>query len=166
MSKLKKGSDELVAAILMIIFGLLLCIFRSSLIGVLFTIIGALLIILGIYDIIKFKAITKGIIEAVVGVVIIVFGWWLFQVAIVVLGAAAIVYGVMYLVNNIKNIKSSGGTSKALMIIQPILLIAFGVILVIAPWVMVDIMNILFIIAGVVLIFDGVMSAYYYLSSK
>ncbi|MDD2433677.1 MAG: DUF308 domain-containing protein [Bacilli bacterium] len=166
MSKLKKGSDELVAAILMVVFGILLCIFRSSLIGVLFTIIGALLIILGIYDIIKFKAITKGIIEAVVGVVIIVFGWWLFQVAIVVLGAAAIVYGVMYLVNNIKNIKSSGGTSKALMIIQPILLIAFGVILVIAPWVMVDIMNILFIIAGVVLIFDGVMSAYYYLSSK
>ncbi|MFA7100600.1 MAG: DUF308 domain-containing protein [Bacilli bacterium] len=166
MSKQKKVSDELVAAILMIIFGLLLCIFRSGLVGVLFTIIGALLIVLGIYDIIKFKAITKGIIEAVVGVVIIVFGWWLFQVAIVVLGAAAIVYGVMYLVNNIKNIKSSGGTSKALMIIQPILLIAFGVILVIAPWVMVDIMNILFIIAGVVLIFDGVMSAYYYLSSK
>ncbi len=155
MAKKLLRNNEFLLASLLIIIGGCLVIFKSDLVGVMFTIIGASLVILGAYDIYK-KETTKGLIELIVGIVIIVCGWAIFKVAVIILGVVFAGRGLHYLASQGPKMAKAKGLDKILSILKPLLMVVFGVILIVAPWVAVDIMNILFIIAGVVIIIDGV----------
>ena len=146
MAKSKLSTNAILTAVVYAVVGILLLILKGGSLGILMTVVGALLIVLGIVDIVKEKETVKGVLEAVVGLAIIVCGWTIAEIVLLVLGVVLIVKGVMELVKNIK-----GGFSA---ILSPIVTIVIGVILVIAKWALLDVMC---IIAGVILIVNAVL---------
>ena len=110
------------------------------------TVVGVLLIVLGIVDIVKTKDLTKGLIEAAIGVAIIVCGWLIADIVLLIFGILLIVKGAMDLFNNFKN------GIKAMLV--PIATIVIGILLVIAKWALLDVIC---IIAGVLFLVNAVL---------
>ena len=96
--KLDLSLENILNCAVYAIIGLLLVILQGGSLGILMTVVGALMIVLGVVDIIKNNDMTKGIIEAVVGVLIIVCGWLIADIVLLIFGIALIIKGVMEIV--------------------------------------------------------------------
>ncbi len=135
--------------ILYIVMGILMIVFRAGMIKWALIIGGALMIIYGIYSIVQKKASTRdGVIMAIGGLVCVIGGWWFLEIALIVLGIVFIVKGFMDLIKN-----GFGKSGQGL--IAPVVTIVVGVLLVVSRWALVDW---LFIILGIVLIVDGILT--------
>lgn len=151
--KLKLTGDNIVACVLYLTIGILLCVLQMRVLEILFTLVGALLILYGIYDIVE-KRVTRGAIEATIGIVVIVCGWTIVDWAIFVLGILMIVKGVIDLLASLSDKKNSQAMLNA------IVLIVIGALLVTAKWVAVEIGNILCIVIGALFIVNGVLALF------
>ena len=144
MASTKKVSNNVIAAILYILLGVLFIVFKAGMLNWLMTIVGIVFIALGVYDIIQ-RRLTNGIIEAVIGVVIL--GGWLFvEIVLIVLGALLVVKGASDLIALCK------GSKDVIAIIVAALTIILGILLIVSKWAMLDWM---FIVVGVVFIVEG-----------
>lgn len=150
MAKKSLNNQALINAIALIVMGILFCIFRAGMIKVLLTIVGVVLIALGIYDIVK-KLYVNAAIEIILGIAVIVCGWTILDIALLVLGIGLTLYAIYQIIMVAKNFKKAGW----LALIKPIITLIVGIFLIIAKWVLVDW---IFIVIGVVLIINGVMS--------
>ena len=141
---LKKIDKNLFSAILYVIVGLLLIIFRSKTIGWVMTIVGALFIITGILDVIK-KNYTGGGISLAIGIAIIWLGWTLAKIVLLVLGLLIAVKGglALYEILKKKKFEISEIVFPALTVITGLVL-AFG-----------NGLDILLVIAGILLAANG-----------
>ncbi len=128
------------------VIGLLLVILKGGSLGILMTVVGALLIILGIVDIVKEKDLVTGVIEAVIGVAIIVCGWLIADIVLLVFGIVLIVKGVMEAWE-----KRDKGWKELL---SPLVTIVIGILLVVAKWALMDI---LCIVAGIIFLVNAVL---------
>ena len=90
MASTKKVSNNVIAAILYILLGVLFIVFKAGMLNWLMTIVGIVFIALGVYNIIQ-RRLTNGIIEAVIGVVVILGGWLFVEIVLIVLGALLVV---------------------------------------------------------------------------
>ena len=145
MAKSKKNQSNLITALLYIAVGLLFCIFRSEMMGVLFTIVGVLLIVKGIMDVLA-KNVTQGVIAAVVGVAVILLGWLLVGIALFILGIVILIKAIQNILEMLKR------KYTVLELVGAILAAVIGVLLIANGWGMV---NWVFIIIGIALILDG-----------
>ena len=150
-SKSKKSGldlslNTLVTCALYAVIGVLLLILRGGSLEILMTVAGVFLIVLGIIDIVKNKNLVKGLIEALIGVAIILCGWLIADIVLLVFGIILIVKGGMDLYAT----RKQGFMSM----LPAIVVIAIGVLLVIAKWALLDVMC---IIAGVVFIINAVL---------
>lgn len=147
-------NNQLFSAIALIVIGILFCCFRSGMLNVLFTIVGAVLIVLGAYDLFR-KNWVMGAIELAFGIVIIVCGWTVLEITLLVLGIIFIIYGIYNLIVTAGKIKNFKNANAWLALVKPLLLIIFGILLVVAKWVIADW---IFIVIGVIAIIDGVLA--------
>ena len=147
--KLKLSFNNIVTSIVYAVIGLMLVILRGGSLNILMSVVGALLVVLGIVDMVKGKELTKGIIEAVVGVAIIVCGWLVADIVLLVLGVLLIVKGAIELFKNFKN-----GWAALL---SAIVTIVIGVLLVIAKWMLMDVIC---LIAGIVFLVNAVLALF------
>lgn len=131
------------------VIGLLLVILQGGSLGILMTVVGALLVVLGIVDIVKEKDTVKGIIEAVLGVAIIVCGWLIADIVLLVLGIVLIIKGIMEIIKNYKK----GFVAN----LSAIVTIVAGILLVVAKWALMDIMC---IIAGAIFLVNAVLALF------
>ena len=145
-NKMDLSTNNIITCAVYAIIGLLLVILQGGSLGILMTVVGVLLIVLGVVDIVKNKDFTKGLIEAIIGVAIIVCGWLIADIVLLILGVLLIVMGVLDLIKNIK-----GGLMAML---SPIITIVIGVLLVIAKWALLDVFC---IIAGVIFLINAVL---------
>ncbi|MBR4408018.1 MAG: hypothetical protein IKT27_06855 [Clostridia bacterium] len=145
-NKMDLSINNLITCAVYAIIGLLLVILQGGSLGILMTVVGVLLIVLGVVDIVKNRDFTKGLIEAIIGVAIIVCGWLIADIVLLILGVLLIVMGVLDLIKNIK-----GGLMAML---SPIITIVIGVLLVIAKWALLDVFC---IIAGVIFLINAVL---------
>lgn len=143
----KKKNSELFSAILYIIIGVLLIVFRAETIGWAMTIAGIFFIVSGILDAIK-KNWSSGAISLIIGIAILVLGWAFQQIVFLVLGILIAIKGVIALIEIIKR-----GPTNALELVFPVLSIVIGALLIFAFG---DIINIILIICGSLLAVDGV----------
>lgn len=148
MAKLNLSKNNVITCILYAVIGLLLIILQGSSLGILMTLIGALLIVMGIVDIVN-KDTNKGVIEAIVGVAIIVCGWLVADIVLLIFGIVLIVKGVMELIENFKN--------GFMAMLSPIVIIVIGVLLVIAKWTLLDVFC---IVAGVIFLINAVLALF------
>ncbi len=152
--ELDLSPNNIITCAIYAVIGLLLAILQSGILGILITLFGALLIVLGIVDIVKNKDMVKGIIEAVAGVAVIVLGWLLLDIVILIFGIALIIKGVMDLV---KDIKAGAGLVA---LISPIVTVLLGVLFVISDLWLATVINIICIVAGVIFIVNGVLALF------
>lgn len=141
-----RNTYDILMALLYILIGALMCIFKTSILGWIMTAAGVLLIVFGALKILKQNDLIFGIVYIVVGVAIIVSGWSLVWLALLVLGVLLIVYSA---------IDFFGSSRHGLFgLIKLIVSVAVGVMLIVNGFASLDI---LFIVIGVILIIDGVL---------
>ena len=98
---MNKQSTNLIVAILTIVLGALLVIYKDSILNILMTILGVGLLVWAIIDFLNEKR-TPAIIKAIVGVVIIVLGWLITDIVLYVFAGLLLVYAVCELYELIK----------------------------------------------------------------
>lgn len=145
MAKNKKGR-ELISALLYILIGVLLIVFRSEMLGWAMTIAGVFFIVSGVIDLVR-KNFAGGAVSLIIGIAILVLGWTAAQIVFIVLGVLLAIKGVIALVNAIK---TKG--RPVLAIIFPAITIAAGILLAMGK-----LHEIIIVIGGVILIVDGVL---------
>ena len=116
------------------------------------TVLGVALIIAGVIDIVN-KLTTAGVIKAVLGVALLVCGWTLVSLALYIMAAVLLIYGILLMIEIIKNMKKSDKiANKVLKLVEPVVMIIVAACLLFnqggaIAWV--------FILAGILLIVDG-----------
>ena len=141
----KNTNAELFSALLYILIGLLLVIFRSQTLGWAMTIAGAIFVICGVLELVK-KNWTGGAVSMIIGIAILVLGWAAAQIVLLVLGVLIAIKGILALVESLQKKKIN-----ALDIVFPVLTIVVGLMLAFGNGV-----DIMIIIVGALLILDGV----------
>ena len=97
----KKIDSNLFSAILYILIGVLLVIFRSRTIGLAMTIVGLVFIVSGILELVK-KNFAGGAVSLIIGAAVLVLGWLAAAVVLLVLGLLIALKGVVALINELK----------------------------------------------------------------
>ncbi len=141
----KKIDKNLFSAILYIVVGVLLIIFKSETLGWAMTIAGALFIISGILEVVK-KNYVGGGVSLAIGIAILILGWLATKIVLLVLGILIAVKGVVALLDALKKKKID-----FVEVVFTVLTIVTGIVLAFGNG-----LNILLVIAGVLLTIDGV----------
>ena len=144
----KKLSNDFIMAILYVVIGALLCIFRAEVLSWIMTAAGVLFVVAGVIDIVKYKNKTGGIINIAIGVVILVAGWLLLELAL-------IIFGVLIVINGVKELLEVKKSKNIMPYVAPIVTIVVGALLVVAQWIVFDWF---FIAIGVIFIVNGVLA--------
>lgn len=139
-----KKNSNLTSALLYIILGVLLVVFRSQTLGWAMTIAGIIFVVSGIVDITK-QHCTGGAASLIIGIAILVLGWTAAQIVLLVLGVLIAVKGVIALIGTLKNVRN------ALDLLFPVLNIVVGLMLAFG-----NALDIMIVVVGVLLIVDGV----------
>lgn len=142
----KKANSSLFSALLYIVLGVLLIVFKTQTLHWAMTIAGIVFVVSGILDIIR-KNWGSGAISLIIGIVILVLGWLVTDIVLLVLGILLAIKGVIALIDALRSKKKS-----VLAIIFAILTIIVGLALAFG-----NALDILLIVCGVVLLIDGVL---------
>ena len=145
MSKIKKRS-ELVSSLLYILIGALLVIFQDRTIGWAMTVMGALFIVFGILDLVRSNW-GGGAVSLIIGIAILVLGRVVTEIVLLVFGVLIALKGVIALIDALRASKKD-----VLDIVFSILTIVIGLMLAFGNG-----LNVLIIIAGVMLMFNGIL---------
>lgn len=149
VKRLKTSEDKnlLISALIYIVFGAVLCIFRKQALDWAMTIAGAIAIIIGVLAILKGNLI-YGIITTAIGALIILGGLLFVEIILLVIGIILCVKGVFELLACLRFPKIS-----IIPLLSAILTIVCGVLLIVSKWEMVDSF---LIVIGVIFIIDGI----------
>ena len=159
----KQVPNNLIMAIATVVLGVLFIVLKGEVISIAMTVLGVALIVAAVIDFVN-KKLTEGVIKAVLGAVVIICGWAFVKVALYIMAAVLLIYGILQL---IEAIKATGKKSKVLntvwRLVEPVLTIIIAVCLIFnqggaVEW--------LFIVAGVILIIEGMVSLINYLKAK
>lgn len=142
----KKNLSGLGAALLYILIGLTLVIFRAQAIGWAMTIVGAFFIVFGALDLLAGNLIGGGI-SLIIGIAIIVLGWTLVSIVLLVLGILIALKGLLSLNDELKKKKHT-----LLGLLFPILTVVFGIMLAFGNG-----FDIVLLLVGIFFIADGVL---------
>ncbi len=142
-------NSSLMTAVLSIALGILFVIKRGGVLGLAVSLVGLVLIIAAIFDLVK-KDVTSAIVKGVLGVGVLVFGNLFIHLALYLIAIALLIMGLLQLVQSIRN-----KNRNAMALIAPGLTVLAGVCLLFQQGGSVDW---IFIMVGIVLIIEGVLS--------
>lgn len=151
-----KFEKEYLNAIVNIVLGAMFIIFRGSVVSIAITFLSIVTILLGVIDFVVNKQTTLGIIKCICGVAVLVFGRIFLFIACVIIGFALIAMGAMRIVDTYHLMPvNATATEKIMSYLKPFVSIAAGLCLIfnfgnVVDW--------LLIVAGALLIVDGVLS--------
>ena len=143
--------DKLISALFTIALGILLCLFKQTMLQIIVTLMGALIVLLGILDITRRKDYPMGIIKIIIGVIVIVFAWVFVTLAFIILGVILIAYGVFQLINLLKD--RLPRAPLLIGVVNSVVIVVAGICCFFAETV-----AIMFLIVGIILIVYGVLS--------
>ena len=143
----KKRNNELISALLYIILGVLLVVFKSQTLGWAMTIAGIFFVISGVLDLIR-QNYAGGAVSLIIGIAILVLGWLAVEIVLLVLGILIAFKGIVALLAIFKR-----KHNNALDVLFPVLTIAAGLMLAFGN----NSLDIMIVITGVLLIIDGVL---------
>ncbi len=141
---MSKKNSELFSAILYIVIGVLLIVFRAETLNWAMTIAGIFFLISGILDMVK-QNFSGGAVSLIIGIAILVLGWLATAIVLLVLGIMIALKGVVALINALKK-----SNTNVLDILFPALTIALGVMLAFGNGI-----DIVIVVVGVLLAVDG-----------
>lgn len=151
----EKLKNNVLSGLIMIVIGLLLCIFRVKLIETAIVTFGVLLIILGILELVKDKS-SNGIVKIVIGAIMIFFSLLLWEIAVLIIGLLIVLVGLFKLKNAIAVQKYTDKIiNKILTILPSAFTIIVGILLVLCKWFLA---NTLCLILGIFILINGVLT--------
>ena len=142
----KKQNNELFSALLYVVLGVLLIIFRAEALGWAMTVAGIVFVIAGVLELVK-QNWTSGAVSLAIGIAIIVLGWLAAAIVLLVLGILIAVKGAVSLINILKKSKKN-----VMEIVFAVLTIILGLALAFGNG-----LEIILIVVGVLLAVDGVL---------
>ena len=147
-------TKNLLVAIIVIVIGILCIALQNRLLGALMTGIGVLLIVSGLLDLILAKNVVAFVVKAVIGAAIILLGWLAVTVVLYIIAVLMVIYGILGILQILANPIANVGL-KILALFRPILNVVVGVCLFFnqggtMAWV--------FIVVGILLVADGILS--------
>jgi uncharacterized membrane protein HdeD (DUF308 family) len=142
----KKTNAELFSAVLYLVIGLLLVIFRTQTLGWAMTIAGVVFVVAGVLDVVK-KNMVGGAVSLIIGIAILVLGWLAAQIVLLVLGILIAIKGVVALLDALQKRKTT-----LLGVLFPVLTIIVGVMLAFGNG-----LDIMILIVGILLMVDGIL---------
>ena len=150
----KEKTKQLIGAILSIVVGILCILLQNRILGALMTGIGVLLIVSGVLDLIIVKNVISFVVKAVIGAAIILLGWLAVTVVLYIIAVLMVIYGILGILQVLSNPLASVGL-KILALFRPILNLVVGICLFFnqggtMAWV--------FIVVGILLVADGILS--------
>ena len=145
----KKSDSTIASALLYVVLGVLLIVFKSQTLGWAMTIAGVVFIISGIMDLAK-NNVTGGAVSLIIGIAILVLGWTAVTIVLLVLGILMAVKGFISLVQSLKRKKKN------------ILAIIFAIPTMVAGGLIIfgyasEIIDTVLLVTGILLIVDGVL---------
>ena len=141
----KKSNSELVSAILYIIIGVVLTVFKAETLGWAMTIAGVFFVISGILDVLR-RNLLGGAVSLIIGIAILVLGCTATKIVLLGLGILIAIKGIIALLGIFK------GKKNALEVVFTILTIVLGLMLAFGNG-----LDIIIMITGILLIIDGVL---------
>lgn len=141
----KKTDAALFSALLYIVLGVLLIVFRGQMLGIAMTIAGIIFVVSGILEVAK-KNWASGAISLIIGIAILVLGWVAAQIVLLVLGILIALKGIIALIEALGKKKIT-----LLGVLFPVLTIVVGLMLAFGNG-----LDILLVVCGVLLALDGV----------
>ncbi len=159
---MKNQSNKLLTSVITIVLGVLLMVWKTSIISIAITLFGVYLIILGILDLVNKKDETTAIIKLIVGVAAILLAWLLTAVAVITLGVILMLHGITLILDIIKANKQVKGLVPTIMLwAVPVISIAAGLFIAFGSG-----MDWAFIVVGVIVIIEGIISLVQALTEK
>ena len=140
----KKTDSALISALLYMVLGVLLIVFRSQMLGIAMTIAGIIFVVSGILEVVK-KNWAGGAVSLIIGIAILVLGWVATQIVLLVLGILIALKGIIALVEALGKKRTT-----LLGVLFPMLTIVVGLMLAFGNG-----LDILLVICGVLLALDG-----------
>jgi uncharacterized membrane protein HdeD (DUF308 family) len=142
----KKSNSELFSALLYLVIGVLLIVFRSQTLGWAMTIAGVVFVVSGILDLVK-SNFASGAVSLIIGIAILVLGWTAAQIVLLVLGILIALKGLVALINGLKKRHVT-----VLDVLFPVLTLIVGLMLAFGNG-----LDIMILIVGILLAVDGVL---------
>ena len=142
----KKQNNELISALLYIIIGVLLVVFKAQTLGWAMTIAGIFFVISGALDLIR-KNYAGGAVSLIIGIAILVLGWLAVEIVLLVLGILIAIKGIVALLAIFKR-----KNNNAFDVIFPVLTVVVGLMLAFGNG-----LDIMIVITGALLAIDGVL---------
>ena len=147
-----KKTDKIIAAVLTMVVGILLIAMQDKFIGVLMSIAGACLIVLGIVDLFH-RYVPPAVVKLVSGALIIVCGWVLVEAVLYIIAAMLLIAGILLLYDKIKKRVHCDTLFKTVLeYAMPSVFIAIGCLLLFHQ---AFALEIIFIITGILTLIDG-----------
>ena len=141
----KKKNSELFSALLYILIGALLAVFKEGVLDWAIFVVGVIFIVSGVLEVVK-KKYFGGAISLTIGIAILILGGILKDIVFLVLGILIAIKGFISLIAALNQKKKN-----ALEILFPLLTIALGVLLAFG-----NLAGIIIFIAGILLVIDGI----------
>lgn len=142
----KKTNSEFLAALLYLVIGVVLIIFRSATLSWLMTAAGIFFIVSGVLEIIR-KNTMNGAVSLIIGIAVLVLGWIMVEIVLLVLGVLIAIKGIIALYEALKVKKP-----RLLAILFAILTVVAGLLLAFG-----DGIDYMILIVGILLAVDGVL---------
>ena len=147
-----KKTEKIITAVLTMVVGVLLIAMQDKFIGILMSIAGACLIVLGAVDLYH-RYISTAVIKLVSGVLIIVCGWLLVEAVLYILSAMLLIAGILLLYDKIKKrVKGCSLWSTLLEYAMPSLFIVIGFLLLFHQ---AFALEIIFVVTGILTLIEG-----------
>ena len=96
-----KKSEKILAAILTMVIGVLLIAMQGDFIGILMTIAGVCLLVLGVVDMCS-HALPSAVVKIVSGILVILCGWTLVEAVLYIVSALLLIAGILLLCDKLK----------------------------------------------------------------
>ncbi|MBR2650607.1 MAG: DUF308 domain-containing protein [Clostridia bacterium] len=138
-------NSAMLTSVIYILLGVLLCIFKSTVLNWLLTAAGIYFTVIGIVELIR-RNIPAGIFSVALGVLIILGGWLFVEIILIVCGIASVIRGILLLI-------SAAEARAPLGMLYAVITLVLGILLILSKWVM---LNWFFVIIGIIFIADGI----------
>ena len=158
-----QSRNELIAAILMTVMGILFLVWKTNVISIAMTVFGIFLILQAILSLIA-KQYVVAAIKGFFGVIVILLAWVFIKVALIIFAILLALVGLLQLLESIKKLPQAKTVLvKALSFVKPAIYIAISVCLFVNT---VKAVDVVFIIAGVFFIVEGIISLINYFATS
>ena len=147
-----KKTERIIAAVLTMVVGILLIAMQDRFIGILMSIAGSCLIVLGAVDIYH-RYISTAVVKLVAGILIIVCGWALVEAVLYIIAAMLLIAGILLLYDKIKKRVSCDTLFKTVLeYALPSMFIVIGCLLLFHQ---AFALEIIFVVTGILTLIEG-----------